>query len=60
MEVEERAANINGYLNDGLGFVNWFGHGNPTYWDPWYNSYNIQLAFYRKLCGVLTLIREKR
>jgi len=46
MEVEERAANINGYLNEGLGFVNWFGHGNPTYWDPWYNNYNIQLAFY--------------
>jgi len=46
MEVEERAAYINGYLNQGLGFVNWFGHGNPTYWDPWYNDYNIQLAFY--------------
>jgi hypothetical protein len=45
MEFETRAAQINSVLNSGVGFVNVMGHGNTLFWQDWYDSYRIQIAF---------------
>ena len=38
MDFADRANELNQQFNSGLGFVNYFGHGNRTTWLDWYNS----------------------
>jgi hypothetical protein len=36
MTDAQRAAEINSQLNAGVGLVNYYGHGNRTFWSGWY------------------------
>lgn len=38
MTFDQRAAELNSLMNSGVGFINWFGHGNRKLWQDWYND----------------------
>jgi len=41
MTFAQRAQALNTAINNGAGFVSWYGHGNRTLWAGWYDSNQI-------------------